>query len=495
MEILIDGDHLTLEQLNAVARENAIVHLAPGVSEKMQTSRAVIDEILKSGRVVYGVNTGFGKLSEVRIPREQVNELQLNLIRSHSAGVGDPYSEEATRAIMLLRVNVLAKGNSGIRAEVVELLLEMLNHKVHPVIPSKGSVGASGDLAPLSHLSLVLVGEGLARVHGRILPGDEALKQAELQPVVLQAKEGLALINGTQAMTGVGALAWQDASQLARVADIAGAMTVDAMRGTDVAFDERIVNVRPHPGALEVAGNLRHYLAGSEIRASHRDSTHKVQDHYSLRCMPQVHGAVRDALRTAEQWLTIEINAATDNPLVFPESETLLSGGNFHGAPMSLCFDFLAIALCQLANISERRTALLIDPSQSELPAFLTRQSGLHSGFMMAQVTAAALASENKILAHPASADTIPTSANKEDHVSMGVTAALKLQQIVENTCRILAIELLCAAQAIDLLAPLATSPALAKFHAAIRREIPFMDHDRILYPDIEKACALLARF
>jgi histidine ammonia-lyase len=410
-EVVIDGNHLTLAEVNAVAKEEASVSIAPEALQRISESRKIIDHIVESDKVVYGVNTGFGRLSDVRIAPGQVNDLQLNLIRSHSAGVGQPFSVAVTRAIMLLRANVLAKGYSGIRPQVVKLLIEMLNRKIHPHIPSKGSVGASGDLAPLAHLALVLVGEGSAMVGSQILPGKMALNEKGLSPVVLQAKEGLALINGTQAMTGVGALSWTESHQICRIADVAGALSVDVMRGTDVAFDERIVAVRPHPGAIQVARNLRDLMHGSQIRESHRDCN-KVQDNYCLRCMPQVHGAVRDAMQVAENWLNIEMNSATDNPLVFAADAALLSGGNFHGAPMALCFDFLAVAISQLANISERRIALLIDASQSELPPFLTQESGLNSGFMIAQVTAASLVSENKVLSHPASVESIPTSAN-----------------------------------------------------------------------------------
>ena len=484
-EVFIDGNHLTLDQVESVARGRAKVMLLPDAISRIEQSRTVIEEILANHETVYGVNTGFGKLSDIKIDTDHVNELQLNLVRRHSAGVGEPYSVPVTRAIMLLRANVLAKGNSGVRREVIELLLQLLNHNVHPCIPSKGSVGASGDLAPLAHLALVLVGEGSVLSKDGPRPAGQVLEQKGLAPITLQAKEGLALINGTQAMTGVGSLAWHTSVRLSRVADIAGATSLDVLRGTDTAFDARIVNVRPHPGAIQVAQNLRHLLQGSSIRESHRHSPHKVQDQYSLRCMPQVHGAVRDALSVAEEWLSIEINAATDNPLVFPDDRVLLSGGNFHGAPMSLCFDFLSIAVTQLASISERRIALLMDNTQSELPPFLTRQSGLHSGFMMAQVTAAALVSENKILAHPASVDTIPTSANKEDHVSMGVTSALKFQQIVRNAAHVIAIELLCGAQALDLLMPLTTSPALQKAYRSIRSRVPALDQDRVLADDI----------
>ena len=492
-EVLLDGNHLTLAEIDAVAKEEALVSIAPEALQRISESRHVIEEILQSDKIVYGVNTGFGKLSEVRIAPGQLNDLQLNLVRSHAAGVGQPFPIPVTRAIMLLRANVLAKGYSGIRPQVVKLLAEMLNKNIHPIIPSKGSVGASGDLAPLAHLALVLIGEGSAMVGSQVMPGKMALNERGLSPVVLQAKEGLALINGTQAMTGVGALSWMDANRLCRLADIAGAMSVDVMRGTDVAFDERIVNVRPHPGAIQVAQNLRDLMKGSQIRESHRDCN-KVQDNYCLRCMPQVHGAVRDALRVVEEWMLIEMNSATDNPLVFANDRALLSGGNFHGAPMALCLDFLAVAISQLANISERRIALLIDSSQSELPPFLTQESGLNSGFMIAQVTAASLVSENKILAHPASVDSIPTSANKEDHVSMGVTSALKLQQIVQNAANVLAIELLCSAQALDILSPKKTSEALQKAHQLIRASVPRMERDRVIAEDIASVTRALDR-
>jgi len=490
-EVLIDGNHLTLADLVAVSHERAKVGLAPAARKQVERARAVIDEILASGRIVYGVNTGFGKLADVQIKPDHVNELQLNLIRSHAAGVGPPFPVPVTRAIMLLRANVLAKGFSGVRLEVVERLLDLLNHEIHPQIPSKGSVGASGDLAPLAHLALVLIGEGSAMVADHVIEGGRALAEKRITPIVLQAKEGLALINGTQAMTGAGALAWSDAVRLARAADVVAAMSIEAMRGTDTAFDDRIVNARPHQGAVAVARNLRDLIHDSKIRESHRDC-HKVQDHYSLRCTPQVHGTARDALTYAEQVLSTEINAATDNPLVFSNDHVLLSGGNFHGAPVSVALDSLAIAVAQLASISERRTALLTDSSESELPPFLTQDSGLHSGFMLAQVTAAALVSENKVLAHPASVDTIPTSANKEDHVSMGVTAAMKFAQIVENTRQVLAIEWLCAAQALDLLAPLKTSAALQKAHRALRASVPMLQSDRVLANDIATAAALL---
>jgi histidine ammonia-lyase len=491
-EIVIDGNRLSIAEVGAVAFEGRSVSLSSEATERMAQSRKVIEEILKSERVVYGVNTGFGKLSEIRIPSGQLNELQMNLLRSHAAGVGEPFAIPVTRAIMLLRANVLAKGFSGIRSKVVQLLLEMLNKKIHPLIPSKGSVGASGDLAPLAHLALVLIGEGSAVCESQILPGKLALSEKGLSPVMLEAKEGLALINGTQVMTAIGALSCLQLRRMCKLADLAGAMSVDVLRGTDTAFDPRIVESRPYPGAIRVAANLRDLIRGSGIRESHRDSPHKVQDHYSLRCMPQVHGAVRDALAVGENWITLELNAATDNPLVFSADRQLLSGGNFHGAPVSMCLDFLAIAVAQLANVSERRTALLVDSSQSDLPPFLTRDSGLNSGFMIAQVTSAALVSENKILAHPASVDSIPTSANKEDHVSMGVTAALKLQQMIQNCQHVLTIELLCASQALDLLRPLESSIALKKAHESVRTRVPVMEKDRVIAEDIASLLQLI---
>jgi histidine ammonia-lyase len=491
-EIILDGNQLTIENVGSIAFDETPVSVSADANDRMTESRKVIEEILSSDKTVYGVNTGFGRLSEVRIAAGQLNELQLNLIRSHAAGVGEPFSIPETRAIMALRANVLAKGYSGIRPKVVQLLIEMLNQKIHPIIPSKGSVGASGDLAPLAHLALVLIGEGNAISGSQILPGKLALSEKGLNPVVLQAKEGLALINGTQAMTAIGALSTLRLERLCKIADITGALSADVMKGTDTAFDEKIMGIRPHQGAVAVARNLRNLMKGSKIRESHRNDTHKVQDHYSVRCMPQVHGAVRDALRVAREWITTEINAATDNPLVFSKERQVLSGGNFHGSPIALCLDFLAVAVAQLASISERRTALLVDSSQSELPPFLTAHSGLNSGFMIAQVTSAALVSENKILAHPASVDTIPTSANKEDHVSMGVTAALKLQQMIQNLIHVQAIELLCAAQALDLLAPLETSAPLKKVHQLIRSRVPKMEKDRVIADDIRAIADVL---
>jgi histidine ammonia-lyase len=483
--LLLDGASLTLAHLEAVARGHRSVALAESARQAVRRARAVVDDAVARGTVVYGVTTGFGNFADVVIPRDQLRQLQLNLVRSHAAGVGEPLGDVETRALMLLRANVLAKGYSGIRLETLELLLAMLDRGVHPVIPSQGSVGASGDLAPLAHLALAFVGEGRCRVDGRLLPAAEALAAAGLGPLTLEAKEGIALINGTQLITALGGLAAAEALRLARTADVVGALTLDALKGTDVAFDPRIHAARPHPGQAASARNLRRLLAGSAIRESHRDCG-RVQDAYSLRCIPQVHGATRDALAYVTRVVDVEMNAATDNPMVFAETGELLSGGNFHGQPVALASDVLAIAVAELGAISERRTERLVNPALSGLPAFLTTEGGLRSGLMTAQVTAAALASENKALSHPASVDSIPTSANKEDHVSMGVTAARKAGQIVANTRRILAIEALAACQALEFLKPLTTSPPLAAAYARVRERVPPLDADRALSADIE---------
>jgi histidine ammonia-lyase len=489
--LLLDGESLTLDGVEAVARRGAPVALATAARERVTRARAVVDAAVARNDVVYGVTTGFGNFAEVVIPPDKLAALQQNLVRSHAAGVGAPLDEAETRALMLLRANVLAKGYSGVRPETLDLLVAMLNARVHPVIPSQGSVGASGDLAPLAHLALALMGEGDCADAGSRAPVSEALGKRGLAPVSLQAKEGLALINGTQLMTAVAGLALAEAWRLARTADVVGAMTLDALLGTDVAFDPRIHAARPHPGQQASARNLRRLLAGSAIRESHRDCG-RVQDAYSLRCIPQVHGAVRDALAHATRVVGIEVNAATDNPMVFAEEGELLSGGNFHGEPVAMAADVLAIAIAELGAISERRTERLVNPALSGLPAFLTEEGGLRSGFMIAHVTAAALASENKSLAHPASVDSIPTSANKEDHVSMGVTAARKAARAVANTRRILAVEALCAAQALEFRRPLATSSALEAAHRRLRKDVPRYDRDRVMAPEIEAAAALV---
>jgi len=490
--LTIDGASLTIEDLEAVAREGRHVSVAPSARDGVVRARRVVDDAVARNEVVYGVTTGFGNFADVVIPAARLRELQLNLVRSHAAGVGDPLAEPETRGLMLLRANVLAKGFSGVRPETLDLLVAMLNAGVHPVVPSQGSVGASGDLAPLAHLALALVGEGTCAHAGRVLPSADALAAVGLRPVVLEAKEGLALINGTQLMTAVTGLALAEAWRLARTADVAGALTLDALKGTDVAFDPRIHAARPHPGQAASARNLAKLLAGSPIRESHRDCG-KVQDAYTLRCMPQVHGAVRDALAFATRTVTIELNAATDNPMVFADSGELLSGGNFHGEPVALAADLLAIAMAELGGISERRVERLVNPALSGLPAFLTPEGGIQSGLMLAHVTAAALASENKVLAHPASVDSIPTSANKEDHVSMGATAALKAARAVANTRRILAVETIAACQALEFLKPLETSPPLRAAYARVRQTVPAYDRDRFLSPEIEAVAAVVS--
>jgi len=491
--LILNGRPLTLSEIESVASGFRLVTIAPEAIARVAQSRQVIESILETGQTVYGVNTGFGKLADVRIPAGSLTQLQTNLVRSHACGLGEPLSEAESRAMLLLRANVLAKGLSGIRTELLHLLVAMLNSGVHPVIPAKGSVGASGDLAPLAHLALVVIGEGEATFQGRRQPGAEALAAAGLAPLPLAAKEGLALLNGTQAMTAVGALTVAHASRLAQIADLAGAMSLEALMGTPVAFDPRIHLARPHPGQLASAANLTEILAGSQIRESHRSRSvdPRVQDAYCLRCMPQVHGAARGVLAHVTNILETESGSATDNPLVFAaERETeaeVLSGGNFHGAPLSYAFDYAAIALTDLANISERRIDRLINPDINEgLPAFLCADAGLSSGYMIAHVTAAALLNECKVLAHPSSTDSVPTSGGKEDHVSMGMTGALKLRQIVQNMEVILAIEMMCAAQGLDYRQPLQPGPAVARAHATIRALVPHLDEDRILAPDIE---------
>ena len=501
--VLLDGDTLTLEEVQAVASGHARAAVSPEARDRVRRARALVEARLEDGEAHYGINTGFGTLAEVRIPREDLERLQRNLVLSHAAGVGAPLPLPETRALMLLRANVLAKGASGIREETLDLLVAMLDRGVIPVIPERGSVGASGDLAPLAHLALVLVGEGEAFLFGpprpgaegapERLPGREALRRAGLVPVVLQAKEGLALVNGTQAMAAVGTLALLRAERLASLADLAGAMTLEGLLGSQRPFAAEIQAVRGQLGQVASAARLRALLAGSELNASHQGpGCHKVQDPYSLRCMPQVHGAARDGVTFCRQVLAREVNAATDNPLVFPGSGEIVSGGNFHGQPVALALDVLAIAASHLAAISERRVEQLVNPSLSGLPPFLAPQPGLNSGFMIAQVTSAALVSENKVLCHPASVDSIPSSAGREDHVSMGVTAALKARQVVENVRTCLAIELLVAAQALDLRAPLRPAPPVADAHARIRARVPHLSEDRALHRDIEAVCRLV---
>jgi histidine ammonia-lyase len=461
----------------------------------MQASREVIERVIREGRIVYGVNTGFGKLSDVHISPSELEQLQLNLVRSHSCGVGPPLSEPETRALMLLRANVLARGNSGCRIEIVEGLLGMLQHRIHPVIPEKGSVGASGDLAPLAHLALSMIGEGESFYRGERLPGGEALRAAGLKPVRLAAKEGLALLNGTQAMGAVGGLALYRARRLAALADLAGAMTLEALRGTPSAFDARIQEVRPHPGQMAAAAHLRSLLEDSEIRRSHLVNDPRVQDAYSLRCMPQVHGAIRDAIDHAMSVVEIESGSATDNPLVFADSGDVISGGNFHGAPLGMVFDYAAIAITDLISIGERRIDRLVNPDVNEgLPPFLSSHPGLSSGYMLAQICAVSLLSEAKVLAHPASVDNVPTSGDKEDHVSMGMAAALKLRQIVWNAEQAIAIELLAAAEGLDYRAPLRSSHPIERARSILRSIVPRMTADRPLSYDIQKTAEAIAQ-
>jgi histidine ammonia-lyase len=497
--LVLDGQPLTLAQIESVSLDGRPVMIAAAAMARVRQSRAQIEEILAAGQTVYGVNTGFGKLSDVRIAPEKLAELQVNLVRSHAAGVGQPLSEGESRAMLLLRANVLAKGFSGVRPALLDSLVAMLNAVVHPVIPEKGSVGASGDLAPLAHLALVAIGEGEAFYRGERLAGGEALQRAGLKPVQLGAKEGLALLNGTQAMTAVGALAVARALRVAKLADVAGAMSLEALMGTPAAFDERIHLARPHAGQIAAAAHLVKLLANSEIRESHREHDPRVQDAYCLRCMPQVHGAVRDVLANVTAVLEIEAGSATDNPLIFPpgSSEThdgdVVSGGNFHGAPLAYAFDYAALAVTDLAGITERRIDRLLNPDINEgLPAFLANDPGLSSGFMIAQIVAAALINECQVLAHPSSTGNIPTDGGKEDHVSMGMTGALKLRQIVEQAERIVSIELMCAAQGLDFRKPLRPSRQLEQAHAAVRTVVPRLESDRVLGPDIEALAAAL---
>jgi histidine ammonia-lyase len=482
--ILLDGSSLSLSGLMAIAHEHARVGLTADARTRVRAARALVDAKAEADEPAYGINTGFGSLSDVRIPRDQLSALQLNLIRSHAAGVGEPLPVPAVRATMALRANVLAKGFSGAREATLDALIDALNAGVHPRIPSRGSVGASGDLAPLAHLALVLVGEG------EVL--DRTMKDAGLQPLQLDAKEGLALINGTQPSTAVLALAWHEAMRLADAADVAAAMSLDALRGSAKPFDPRIHDARPHDGQRTSARRIAALLKDSAINASHA-TCGRVQDAYCLRCAAQVHGAARDALAFVEKTLTIEANSGTDNPMVFAEQSEIVSGGNFHGAPVAIAADLLAIAVTHLATISERRADRLLDSKVSGLPPFLTEHSGLHSGLMMAQVTAAALASELKSLAHPASVDTIPTSAGKEDHVSMSMGAALKAARAAEMAQQVVAIELLCASQGIDLLRPLTSSPALEQVHATIRAGVPRLTDDRAPAPDIARLASYIS--
>jgi histidine ammonia-lyase len=491
--LMLDGQRLTLQELADVAYSRESVALSDEAVRRMTESRAVIEEIVRRGQIVYGVSTGFGKLSDVHVPDSQLRQLQLNLVRSHACGIGAPLSIPEARAMTLLRANVLALGYSGARPEVAQILIHMLERGVTPVVPEKGSVGASGDLAPLAHLALCVVGEGEVFFEGSRMPTAEAFQRTGIAPITLEAKEGLALLNGTQAMGAVGGLALYQALRLLEVADEAGAMTLEALLGTPVAFDERIHSARPHSGQSAVARHLRELLEGSEIRESHMEGDPRVQDAYSLRCMPQVHGAVRGAIAHAVEIVGTETGSGTDNPLVFTDTSEVLSGGNFHGAPLALAFDYAALALTDLASISERRIDRLINPDMNEgLPAFLTNHPGTGSGFMIAHVSAVALLNECRVLSHPASIDNSPTSGGKEDHVSMGMVAALKLRQIVWNLQRVLAIELLTAAEGLEYRKPLRPGKGVQAAYERVRKVAPPLGEDRALSSDIERIASSL---
>lgn len=485
------GGSLEIADVVRVARERVPVRLNPAAVARIAASRAYVEKLVASNQTVYGLTTGFGKLANIRIAQQDLQALQRNLLLSHAFGTGDLLSTEVVRAMLLLRAQSLALGFSGVRQKVIDLLIACLNQGVHPRVPSQGSVGASGDLAPLAHMSLLLIGEGEAEYRGQWMDSREALQRAGLEPIVLEAKEGLALINGTQAMTGIGCLVVHDARTLATVADIAGAMTLEALKGTLRAFDPKVSQVRPHIGAVQVSDNVRRIGANSPIHKSHANCD-KVQDPYSLRCIPQVHGASRDALKHVAEVLEREINSVTDNPLIFANEQEVISAGNFHGQPVALAMDYCKLAISELANISERRTAFMQDSSLSGLPPFLAQSGGLHSGLMITQYTAASLVSENKVLAHPASADSIPTSANQEDHVSMGTIAARQAAMILENARTVVAIELLNAAQALEFHKPLEPGPGVKAAWRTIREKVNFADSDRVMTGDLAVARELI---
>jgi histidine ammonia-lyase len=512
-ELQLTGEPLALEEIAAVANGATTVSLAPSALPGIRASRRAVEAIIARQQTAYGINTGFGKLSDVRIADEDLQSLQLNLVRSHCCGLGEPLSEAETRGMLMLRANVLAKGLSGVRVEVVQMLVAFLNHRIHPIIPARGSVGASGDLAPLAHLALGLIGEGEVMFQGERVPAAQALRDAGLEPLRLEAKEGLALLNGTQAMGAVGSLALLRAIRVTRLFDLAGAMALEALLGTPAAFDARIQQARPHAGQIEAAAHLRQLLAESEIRESHRYNDPRVQDAYCLRCMPQVHGAARGALDHVRSVLEIESGSATDNPLIFTTGTgsidagsagladgdaDILSGGNFHGAPLALALDYAAIAMTDLMSISERRIDRLINPDINErLPPFLSDHPGVSSGLMIAHVASAALLNEAKVLAHPASVDSVPTSGGKEDHVSMGMTAATKLRQVVANAEYVLAIELITASQALEYRSPLKAARQVEEAHALVRTLVPRLSEDRVLSLDIERLAEAIrsARF
>jgi histidine ammonia-lyase len=489
-KIIITGDTLTLEEVAAVCRNYEEVELSDYAVQKIIESRKVVDEFVENEKVVYGITTGFGKFSDVTISKEESKTLQENLIISHAVGAGKPFETEVVRGIMLLRINNLAKGYSGARLVTVQTMIEMLNKRVHPIVPEKGSLGASGDLAPLSHMVLPMIGLGQAEYMGQVMTGKEAMEKAGIPVIELTAKEGLALINGTQVMTAVGALTLYDALNIVKAADIAAALSFEAQNGVVDALDYRLHEIRPHKGQIETAKILSELLAGSKMTT--RQGEIRVQDAYSLRCVPQVHGASKDAISYVKEKVETEMNSVTDNPIIFPETKEGMSGGNFHGQPMALAFDFLGIALAELANISERRIERLVNPALSGLPAFLVDHGGLNSGYMIVQYSAAALVSENKILAHPASVDSIPSSANQEDHVSMGTIAARKAKEIMENVRRVLATEILCACQGIDLRGNKGLGAGTKIVYREVRKLIPMLKKDRPLYEDINKCEELI---
>jgi len=488
---VVDGETLTIEKVVGVARMGARAELSEDARGKMCYSRGLIERMIKDGSTIYGVNTGVGDLVSSRIPKKDIKAMQINLLRSHACGVGEPYPDEVSRAMMLIRANSFAKGFSGVRPDLAELLIGMLNAQVHPRIPRQGSVGASGDLTMLAHLGLAMVGEGEADAGDGFEPAGAALPKKGLKAVVLEPKEALSIINGTQAMTALGALAVHDSANLADNAQIAAALSLEALKGTASAFDRSLSEARPHPGQVRVARNLMALLAGSDIAQSHIHCS-KVQDAYTLRCAPQVIGASTSAIWYAREVLTVEMNSATDNPLIFPESGTVLSGGNFHGQPIALAMDFLGLAVHELGSFSERRLARMVDHNLSGLPPFLTRHGGVSSGMMVPQYVAASLVSENKVLVHPASASSIPTSASQEDHNSMGTIAAWKARQIIENVTKIIAIEMMAAVQALDFI-PIPSSPAVESVRTILRNEIPRLDRDRSLSRDIEAVADMIS--
>ncbi|EQC51300.1 histidine ammonia-lyase [Bacteriovorax sp. DB6_IX] len=493
-EFILDGHGLTIKDIFTIAnakKGETTVKLSDIAKQSVIKSKEYVTKIVEKGEPVYGINTGFGALSSVHIQKDDLSTLQVNLIRSHCTGVGQPFSREVTRAIMLLRANCLASGFSGVTIDAIELLLKFLNHDITPVVPEKGSVGASGDLAPLSHIALALIGEGEVIYDGKLVRSDFAIRDIGEEPVVLGPKDGLALINGTAVMAALGALAIHKAERLMKLADIAAASTVDGVRGTIMAYDHKIHGLKPHPGQLSSAINLNKILDGSEILVSHPDCG-KVQDPYSLRCVPQVHGACRQTLAHAREVLTLELNAVTDNPLIFISDDEVISGGNFHGEAIAMAMDYLAIGLAELCNISERRVEKMMNPTFSDLPAFLTPNSGLNSGLMIAHVTSAALTSENKYLCHPASVDSVPTSTDKEDHVSMGVTSGRKLHEVLDNLTSCLSIEFLCNTQAIEFHRPLKSSPAIEAVVSHVRKTVPRIEDDRVFYKDMNNIKALI---